>query len=169
MEKILNKLENFEFNVKKLDETNIFEVLEICKNNKKYYEKYLHEKATIDEVKTIFTALPPNTNLSQKYVLGFYGNKKLIAFMDLIVGYPTRKSGMIGLFMVEPNLQGQGIGRKIIEKILEVLKSLGLENCEIGVIENNVEGLKFWKKMGFVDYDTKTQDNLILIKMQKKL
>ena len=71
--------------------------------------------------------------------------------------------------MVEPNLQCQGIGRKIIEKILEVLKSLGLENCEIGVIENNVEGLEFWKKMGFVDYDTKTQDNLILIKMQKKL
>ena len=169
MEKILNKLENFEFNVKKLDETNIFEVLEICKNNKKYYEKYLHEKATVEEVKTIFTALPPNTNLSQKYVLGFYANKKLIAFMDLIVGYPTRKSGMIGLFMVEPSLQGQGIGRKIIEKILEVLKSLGFENCEIGVIENNVEGLEFWKKMGFVDYDTKTQDNLILIKMQKKL
>ena len=97
MEKILNKLENFEFNVKKLDETNIFEVLEICKNNKKYYEKYLHEKATVEEVKTIFTALPPNTNLSQKYVLGFYANKKLIAFMDLIVSYPTRKSGMIGL------------------------------------------------------------------------
>ena len=169
MEKILNKLENFEFNVKKLDETNIFEVLEICKNNKKYYEEYLHEKATLEEVSTIFTELPPNTNLSQKYVLGFYDNKKLIAFMDLIVGYPTHKSGMIGLFIVEPSLQGQGIGRKIIEKILEVQKSLGLENCEIGVIDNNIEGINFWKKMGFVDYDTKTQDNLTLIKMQKKL
>ena len=169
MEKISNKLENFEFNVKKLDETNIFEVLEICKNNKKYYEEYLHEKATLEEVSTIFTELPPNTNLSQKYVLGFYDNKKLIAFMDLIVGYPTHKSGMIGLFIVEPSLQGQGIGKKIVAKILQVLKSINLSICEIGVIDNNIEGINFWKKMGFVDYDTKTQDNLTLIKMQKKL
>ena len=65
---------NFEFKTKKLDENNIFEVFEICKNNKKYYEKYLGYKATFEEASTIFTALPPNTSPSQKHVLGFYEN-----------------------------------------------------------------------------------------------
>lgn len=160
---------NFEFEVKKLNENNIFEVFEICKNNKKYYKKYLCDKATLEEVSTIFTALPPNTETSQKYVLGFYSENKLTAFADIITGYPTKTSGMIGLFMVEPNLQRQGIGRKIVQKIFEVLKTLNLENCEIGVIDNNIEGINFWKKMGFSEYATKKQDNLTLIKMQKKL
>lgn len=160
---------NFEFEVKKLDNGNIFEVFEICKNNKKYYEEYLKDKATLEEASTIFTALPPNTLLSQKHVLGFYENKKLLAFADVITSYPTKTSGMIGLFMVDTSLQGQGIGKKIVAKILQVLKSINLSICEIGVIDNNIEGINFWKKMGFSEYATKKQDNLTIIKMQKKL
>ena len=160
---------NFEFEVKKLDNSNIFEVFEICKNNKKYYEEYLKDKATLEEASTIFTALPPNTSPFQKHVLGFYENKKLLAFADVITSYPTKTSGMIGLFMVDTSLQGQGIGKKIVAKILQVLKSINLSICEIGVIDNNIEGINFWKKMGFSEYATKKQDNLTIIKMQKKL
>ena len=74
---------------------------------------------------------------------------------------------MIGLFMVDTSLQGQGIGKKIVAKILQVLKSINLSICEIGVIDNNIEGINFWKKMGFSEYATKKQDNLTIIKMQK--
>lgn len=166
MEKYFN---NFEFKVKKLDESSIFEVFEICENNKKYYENYLHENANIEETKTIFTDLPPNTTFSQKFVLGFYNNQKLLAFCDLILNYPNTQSAMIGLLMVDQNFQGQGIGKNIVKKILEVLKLKSIKFCEIGVIDNNIEGLAFWQKMGFDSYSQKTQDKLTFIKMRKKL
>jgi ribosomal protein S18 acetylase RimI-like enzyme len=146
MKDLYNCFKNYE--IIKIDDSNILDVFKLCKNNKKYYE-YLQEQPTIDGVKSIITELPPNTSLENKYFVGIYKNKKMVAILDLIDGYPTKDNAFIGLFMMNKDLQCKGIGKKIIIELLDFLKSKKYVSCELGVIETNVEAVSFWSKLGF--------------------
>lgn len=42
-----------------------------------------------------------------------------------------------------------GIGKKLVEKVLNVLRERNIEKCHIFVIANNKEGEKFWKNISW--------------------
>ena len=146
MKNLYNYFKNY--NVVKIDNSNIEEVFKLCKHNTKYYE-YLQEHPTLDGVRNILTELPPNTTLNNKHFVGFYQNNKLVAILDLIDGYPNKNMAFIGLFMVDINLQGLGVGKNIIKQLLRFLKNKKYISCDLGVIETNVEATEFWNKLGF--------------------
>jgi len=146
----MEKLQDFikEFNIVKIDNSNIEDVFHVCKKNCKYY-KYLQEEATLDSVKSIMTDLPPNKTMKDKYFVGFYKCNNLVAILDLIDGYPNRENAFIGLFMVDMNNQNSGVGKQIISQLISFLKSEKYYSCDLGVIEDNKEALCFWGKLGF--------------------
>ena len=82
----------------------------LCKENKKYYN-YLHENVSLDGGKSILEDVPPNINIENKYVLGFYEKDKMIAILDLIEGYPNNETAFIGLLILDVGYQGKGIAR----------------------------------------------------------
>ena len=146
-------MENLKDYIKKydiisIDESNINDVYCLCKSNKKYYE-YLQENLTLDNVKKIMTDLPPNKDLSDKYLMGFCQNGELIAVLDLVDGYPQKDIAFIGLFLVDNNYHNRGVGRYIISNLLEFLQNNKFISCELGVIEDTQEAIIFWEKMGF--------------------
>jgi len=147
----MNTIYNYfkDYQVNRISDTNIQEVFELCKKNERYY-KYLKEDATLDGVKNIMKELPPNTEIKNKYFIGFYKSNKLIAILDLIDGYPKKNQAFIGLFMIADTLQGQGIGKSIILDLIKFLKSKNFTACNLGVIEDNIEAISFWSKVGFV-------------------
>ena len=167
MQKLCSCFKNY--SVTKIDDSNIDEVFELCKQNTNYYA-HLKEQVTLDGVKSIISELPPNTTLNNKYFLGFYLNDKLVAILDLIDGYPKEHCAFIGLFMVDINLQGLGLGKNIIKQLLRFLKNKKYISCDLGVIETNVEATEFWNKLGF----TKTgqifnHEKYNVIMMRRKL
>lgn len=169
-EKIKIIYRNFEnFDVIKIDNSNIEEVFELCKHNKKYYE-YLQEQLTIDWVKKITKELPPKANSKDKYFVGIYQEEKLIAVLDLIVNYPLKGKAFIGFFMMDKISQGKGIGKKLIINLLNFLKSNKYDSCELGVVENNVEAISFWTKLGFEKTgEIYNHENYNVIMMSHKL
>ncbi|MBO5394775.1 MAG: GNAT family N-acetyltransferase [Clostridia bacterium] len=167
MKNIYNCFENY--TVIKIEGSNIHDVFELCKQNKKYYE-YLQEQATLDAVQNMLTELPPNTKLKDKYFLGFYQNKSLVAILDIIDGYPVKGKAFIGLFMIDQALQGKGIGKNIIKQLLSFLTSKNYASCELGVIDTNVEAQQFWTKLGFEKTGkTYTHEKYNVIMMSCKL
>lgn len=50
---------------------------------------------------------------------------------------------------VIPEMRERGIGRKLLEKLLEYGKSKGLKIAELWVGEKNFEAIEFYKKLGF--------------------
>ncbi|MBQ7352044.1 MAG: GNAT family N-acetyltransferase [Clostridia bacterium] len=146
MEELYHYFNNY--SVTKINDSNINEVFELCKHNNKYYT-YLQETATLDGVKNIISELPPHTTLDNKHFVGFYKDNKLVAILDLIDGYPNKKTAFIGLFMVDINLQRLGVGKNIISELIKFLKSKKFIYCDLGVIETNTEAISFWNKLGF--------------------
>jgi len=49
--------------------------------------------------------------------------------------------------------QGQGVGRLLFDKALEIAKSKAVENLWLGVWEKNLKAIRFYEKNGFVAFD----------------
>ena len=138
--KITNK-----FHVKRLSEEHVEEILALCKKNELFYQ-YHPPVATRESIIDDMNALPPNKEMKDKYFLGFYKGDSLAAVMDLIVDFPEEKVAYIGFFMVEMELQGQGIGTKVISDCMDYLKELGYQKVRLAIDEGNQQSQAFWKK-----------------------
>ena len=85
-------------------------------------------------------ALPPRKTLADKYYLGYFDSEQnLVAVMDLIDHCPTAGGAFIGFFMMERDLQGQGIGSQIIEDLSECLKRWGYQFIRLGYVNGNLQ------------------------------
>jgi ribosomal protein S18 acetylase RimI-like enzyme len=67
-----------------------------------------------------------------------------------VLGGSDGRRGYLYHLAVHKDYQGIGLGRQLSEKCLDALKSQGLKKCHIFVISSNKEGLRFWKRLGWV-------------------
>lgn len=119
-----------------------------CKKNTQYYE-YCGKELTIPFIEQDLVITPPNIPLDQKYYVGFFDGEKLVAVMDLIDGYPDQECAYIGFFMMNHDLQGEGVGSAIISDVLAYLREEGFEKCQLGIDRDNPQSNHFWRKNGF--------------------
>ena len=136
------------FSVTRLGEADADSVLALCAENAQFY-RYCPQEATREQVLEDMTVTPPGKMAQDKYFLGFYRQKELIAVMDLIDGYPSVDTAYIGFFMVKKALQGQGIGSAIIEDTKAFLKSVGFHAMRLAINKGNPQSTAFWHKNGF--------------------
>lgn len=139
-----------EYDVRRIKEEDIADVYKLCASNKKYYE-YMGGIPTADSLTEVISNLPDGVEEHNKFFVGFYDNDKLIAVLDLIAGYPEKDDAFIGWFMVEGNLQGQGIGSRIFADVRAAMKGQGYDYLSLGCVKENKEAIAFWEAQGFAD------------------
>jgi putative acetyltransferase len=74
-----------------------------------------------------------------------------------VVGYVRLKqgeglgshAGEVSAVAVHPDYQKQGIGRRLMEEILEVANGLGLRRLWLTVTEDNRTAIRLYRRMGF--------------------
>jgi ribosomal protein S18 acetylase RimI-like enzyme len=59
------------------------------------------------------------------------------------------RSGYFGLLSVDPELQGRGLGRKLIEQAEEFCSTAGCERMQIRVLNHRTELPPFYEKLGY--------------------
>ena len=129
------------YHVRRLEERDIPDIYALCIKNPLYYE-YCPPVVTPEGIKSDMEELPPNTDKSQKYYLGFYEQQKLITVMDLIDAF-------IGFFMVDATIQKQGVGSQMIEEVCDALTKEGFGSIRLAWVKGNPQAERFWKKNGF--------------------
>ena len=93
-------------------------------SNAQFY-RYCEAKPTIEQVLDDLHITPQNISMADKYYVGFYEDKTLVAVMDLIDGYPYADIAYIGFFMMNPTYQGNQTGTAIISEVIDYLRSVG--------------------------------------------
>lgn len=136
------------FQVKRITEEAVLEVLKLCEGNPLYYQ-YCPPKASVESITEDLKKLPPKKSLEDKFYIGFYDENQLIAVMDLILAYPNEYTIFIGFFMLGKEFQGKGIGSLIINEALDFLK-LKYSFVRLGYILGNEQSEKFWKRLQFL-------------------
>lgn len=95
------------------------------------------------------SALPPQRNAEQKYVLIVEVGGIPSGVIDFIDGYPDESCGFIGLFLLSESIQGNGIGRLVYSELEKWIRAnFSYQRLRLGVVESNPV-TSFWEKMGF--------------------
>lgn len=137
------------YDVRKLDETDIDMICEMCSKNENFY-KFHPPFVTPTSILEDMKSLPPGKTQDDLYYIGFFENDTLIAVMDLVLGYPDNETAYIGFFMMNIQYQNKGIGSKIIKECSEYLKSVNYNRIRLGVDKGNKQSFSFWAKNKFV-------------------
>ncbi|HFI0795454.1 TPA: GNAT family N-acetyltransferase [Streptococcus suis] len=135
------------FQVRKLTEADLEQVLALYQTNPLYFEHF-PPLPSLESLANDLVDCPPGKSLSDKYFLGFWEHNRLVAILDLIDGYPTVEIAYIGLFMVDANLSGQGLGSRIMAELLPQLATR-FKKVRLGYVETNPQSSHFWAKLGF--------------------
>ena len=118
-----------------------------CKNEifYQYHPPFVTKQRIIEDME----ALPPHKTYDDKYYIGFFDNNILVAYMDLILGFPTQEVAFIGLLMTNALYQNRGVGSGIVRDVCTYLRELGYKKVRIGVDKENPQSYSFWYKNGF--------------------
>lgn len=156
------------YQVKELTECDVNDVFSLCVKNPQYYE-YCPPAVSRESIEADMKALPPDMTYKDKHYVGFYDNDILVAVMDLIERFPNKDTSFIGFFMMNADLQGKGIGTKVIYEVVEVLKQ-EFSYIRLGYVKGNLQAESFWMKNGFekIGIESETDEYTVVV-MQKMI
>jgi len=80
---------------------------------------------------------------------------KVVGFVSGDANWYSRRErkrvGAIHEIVVDPDYQGLGVGKRLMENILEYFKKKGLDTAELWVGDENTRAISFYKKFGFFE------------------
>ena len=158
-----------QYRVRKLTDTDVAAVYALCKENTLYYQ-YCPPFVTEDSIRADMAALPPHKTMEDKYYLGFYEGDRLIAVMDLILGFPKEETAFVGFFMMNKEVHGKGIGTALMQEVYTYLKQCGFNFVRLGFAKGNPQSEHFWLKNGFERTGVEAQnDGYVVVVLEKEL
>lgn len=125
------------------------EVMQVFKANQAYFEIVEGKMPDQSSLEEFFTDIPPGKSLSDKSLFGIFEANQLIGVLDLLKNYPDQQTWFLGLLMLSDH-KGKGIGRAVVQFACKEAAQYGAKYLRIGVIEDNVDAMGFWRAMGFV-------------------
>lgn len=158
-----------QYEVRKLTDSDVAAVYALCRGNPQYYQ-YCPPFVTEDSICADMAALPPHKTMEDKYYLGFYEGDRLIAVMDLILGFPKEKTAFVGFFMMNKEVQGKGIGTALMQEVYAYLKQCGFNFVRLGFAKGNPQSEHFWLKNGFERTGVEARnDGYVVVVLEKEL
>ncbi len=165
------KIDNLsrKYAVKLLSDKDVAAVYNLCSKNTLYYD-FCPPFVTSESIEADMAALPPGKTANDKFYLGYYDNDNLTAVMDLILGYPDQDIAYIGFFMTDVDVQGKGIGSRIISELSGFVCKQGFSNIQLGWVFGNPQAEHFWHKNGFFETGKLYEmDEFTVVEAQKNI
>jgi GNAT superfamily N-acetyltransferase len=145
---------NRDYYIRKLSIEDSGEVQRLCERCSDFYMLTEGGPPQRNEGYNILTELPPKKELKDKFVFGIYDDECcLIAVIDLVRDYKAKNEWMLGLFMIDPCERGKGLGKRLHEFTKQWVSSSQGDKLRIGVVEDNLNALKFWSGLGYTEID----------------
>lgn len=151
-----------EYLIKPIHSSNRDEIKHLYDLCSDYHIMCSGKNATYEDVDSIFKYTDKKTS-KDSLTLGIYNKSELlIGMVDIFKNYPDNGTWMIGLLLLSPDERNKKLGKIIHEEIKQYALTQGANTFRIGVVEQNIKGLKFWKSLGYKEVKFTT------IKMEDK-
>lgn len=112
------------------------------------------------EAQSVYTVLPPGCSYDDKIVYGILRGGEMVGCADLVRGYPSPDTAILGLLAIVEPLQRRGLGSSACALIESRCREWpGIERIRLGVVETMEGALAFFERMGFARTgETKAHD-----------
>lgn len=138
-------------NIKYISEKTFYETF-AEENTKEDIERYIKENLSYEQLKGEIE------NGGSKFFL-VISNNNVVAYMKINfdkaqteIGHPNTLE--VQRIYVLQECKGKQIGKKLIEKAIEIARNNNLNYIWLGVWEHNINAIKFYEKQGFKKFDT---------------
>ncbi len=102
---------------------------------------------------SVLLSVPDGFDPAGKHGLGLWEDGRLVAFADVLVGYPTSSVAYIGLLVVRGGLHGRGLGRAMHDTVVSFLRSVDgapVDRLRLGIVATNADLAEpFWHALGY--------------------
>ncbi len=134
-----------------VDPSQSMAVQRIMESNAEYSRRVEGAVPTPAAANEVLSALPPGVPISQKVDLGLWDGQELVAFADVILGWPTVSVAHIGLLMTDGARQGEGLGRKMHDAVVDLAgRRPGIQSLRLSIVDTNADlAAPFWTKLGY--------------------
>lgn len=132
-----------------LDLDDMESVDQLCNECEDYFLMVNGAVHTMEDTEEILSALPPQKELKDKFVLGIFYREEMIGVIDLIKDYPVMDQWIIGLFLLKEKDRNKGIGKLVHDALIEIILRDSGKSLTLGVVKENIKGLKFWENLGY--------------------
>ncbi|MDO5644318.1 MAG: GNAT family N-acetyltransferase [Dermabacter sp.] len=135
----------------KITHSNAAAVQRIMESNHDYSRRVEGSGPVSDAAEGVLSALPPGVDPSQKMDLGLWDGDELVAFADVIVGWPAPTVAHIGLLMTDGVRRGQGLGRAMHDAVIDAVgTNPSIQTLSLSVVDTNAEVAgPFWTRLGY--------------------
>ncbi|MFJ3035729.1 GNAT family N-acetyltransferase [Curtobacterium pusillum] len=96
-------------------------------------------------------AVPDGFDPAHKHGIGLWDGPELVAFADVLVGYPSVSFAFIGLLVVRGDRHGQGLGRAMHDAVVERARAVStVDRLRLGIVATNARVAEpFWRALGY--------------------
>lgn len=67
----------------------------------------------------------------------------------VLCGHDGRR-GYLHHLAIHADYRKQGIGRSLVARCISALKRVGIQKCHLFIFRRNIEGIRFWEKIGWI-------------------
>lgn len=126
-------------------------VQRIMESNANYSLRVTGAATAPGSAEEVLRALPPGVEVSQKVDLGLWAGQELVAFADVIVGWPTAAEAHIGLLITHGARHGEGLGRTVHDVVVDLVgRNPRIQTLRLSIVDTNADlADPFWKKLGY--------------------
>jgi GNAT superfamily N-acetyltransferase len=134
-----------------LNEGDVAALQELLESQPEYAEQLTGFPPGPSDALSALLSVPPDFDPRRKCALGLWEGNALVAFADVLLGYPDPRTAYVGLLIVHGQHQRMGLGRRLQEAVDSlVADEPGLERLQSGVISTtNGASEPFWVAMGY--------------------
>jgi GNAT superfamily N-acetyltransferase len=114
-----------------------------------YFARVDQAPIRTDEGEQTLIEVPPEFPHERKHVFVVRGDGALDAVIDLLEGYPDRRTWFLGLIFLAPGARGGGLGTQLLDDIAELARARGGQALRLAVALANPDARRLYDRLGF--------------------
>jgi len=144
------QIDDPEFRLCKLESEHLQPLQHLCERCADFVELVEGQEVSPGASQELFQDMPPGKSLSDKFLYGIFDrNGEMRGVLEGMRHYPDETTWWIGLLMLDPEVRGRGLGRKIVDGFSAYVRSEQGKSIMLGVVEENQTAYDFWQQQGF--------------------
>lgn len=147
-----------EYGARRLYEADRRALQQLCQRSADYFRLTTGALPPPDAARRLLSAGPPDAAPQQKRLLGLFSEAgDLVGVLDVVRDYPAGGTWHLGLLLLDPERRGQGVGQAFYEAFETWAAERGAYRIRIGVVAQNKEALRFWRRLGFAELERRPE------------
>jgi GNAT superfamily N-acetyltransferase len=119
-----------------------------------YHRLVYGENPGPNAAEELFEEVPPGQSRANKRFFGLWRGDQLFGLLDVFEAFRQPDECYLGLLLLHPEARERGVGAEVLAAVERWLATRQIARLRLACAEQNLKGMNFWRRSGFVVAET---------------